>query len=117
MTKSEGRWSAAVRQHRTLTCMLAALVVVSLTFAAPYLFADKNKKPATQASKALKGLPVTDLNEDEAVSHALNRLGFGPRPGDMERVKQMGLEKWIDQQLNANSLDDSAVQARLQRFS
>ncbi len=117
MTKSEGRWSGAVRQHHTLTCLLAALVIFSFTFAAPHLSANKNKKPATQASKALKGLPVTDLNEGEAVSHALNRLGFGPRPGDMERVKQMGLEKWIDQQLNPNSLDDSAAQARLQRFS
>src|SRR5713101_7695073 len=38
---------------------------------------------------------------------------FGPRPGDVERIKQMGLAKWIDQQLNPNSLDDRAVEARI----
>jgi uncharacterized protein (DUF1800 family) len=61
----------------------------------------------------LKGLPITELNADEAVLHALNRLAYGPRPGDVERVKQMGLAKWIDQQLNPKSIDDSAVQARV----
>ncbi|HEY1471878.1 MAG TPA: DUF1800 domain-containing protein [Candidatus Acidoferrum sp.] len=61
----------------------------------------------------LKGLPVTELSVDEAVLHALNRLGYGPRPGDVERVKQMGLAKWIDRQLNPKSIDDTAVEARL----
>jgi hypothetical protein len=32
---------------------------------------------------------------DDQVLHALNRLTFGPRPGDVERVKAMGLQKWI----------------------
>jgi len=59
-------------------------------------------------------LPITELNEDQAVLHALNRLGYGPRPGDVERVKQMGLEKWIEQQLHPESIDDSKLQARLQ---
>jgi uncharacterized protein (DUF1800 family) len=68
-------------------------------------------KPGQDA--VLKGLPVTELSVDEAVLHALNRLGYGPRPGDVERVKQMGLAKWIDQQLNPKSIDDSAVEARL----
>ena len=61
----------------------------------------------------LKGLPVTELSVDEAVLHALNRLGYGPRPGDIERVKQMGLAKWIELQLNPKAIDDSAAEARL----
>src|SRR5262249_14341815 len=61
----------------------------------------------------LKGLPVAELSADEAILHALNRLAYGPRPGDVERIKQMGLAKWIDQQLNPKSIDDSAVEARL----
>jgi len=64
----------------------------------------------------LKGLPVTDLSEDEAVQHALNRLAYGPRPGDVERVKQMGLAKWIEQQLNPNSIDDRSIEARLSEY-
>ena len=64
----------------------------------------------------MKGLPVSELTADEAVLHALNRLAYGPRPGDVERVKQMGLAKWIDQQLNPNSIDDRALQARLENY-
>ena len=60
-----------------------------------------------------KGLPVTELSADEAIFHALNRLAYGQRPGDLERIKQMGLAKWVDQQLNPGSINDSAVEARL----
>jgi uncharacterized protein (DUF1800 family) len=69
-----------------------------------------------ESSKALKGLPTEGLGEDQAVLQALNRLGFGPRPGDLERVKEIGLQKWIDQQLRPESIDDSALDARLERF-
>ena len=70
-------------------------------------------KSKNQNDPVLKGLPFTELNDDEAVQHALNRLAYGPRPGDVERVKQMGLAKWIEQQLNPNSIDDRAAEARL----
>jgi uncharacterized protein (DUF1800 family) len=71
---------------------------------------DKKQKPGP----VLKGLPITDLNVDEAILHALNRLAYGPRPGDIERIKQLGLSKWIDQQLNPTSIDDKAVESRLE---
>jgi len=76
--------------------------------------AAKDKKPKQDA--ALKGLPITELSADEAILHALNRLAYGPRPGDVERVRQMGLAKWIEQQLNPNAIDDRAVEARLEQF-
>src|SRR3984957_18966413 len=67
--------------------------------------------------KKFKGkLPITELTEDEAIMHAMNRLGYGPRPGDVERIRKMGLEKWIDQQLHSDSIDDSALDQRLQRY-
>lgn len=50
---------------------------------------------------------------------ALTRAGFGPRPGDLEAFQSLGtsdnarLEAWVDQQLHPETLDDSAVQARL----
>jgi len=74
----------------------------------------KDKKPKQDA--ALKGLPITELSADEAILHALNRLAYGPRPEDVERVRQMGLAKWIEQQLNSNSIDDRGVEARLEQF-
>jgi uncharacterized protein (DUF1800 family) len=68
--------------------------------------------------KKFKGdLPITQLTEDQAILQALNRLAYGPRPGDVERVRQMGLAKWIDQQLNPDSIDDSALDQRLSRYS
>jgi len=62
-------------------------------------------------------LPITELSADEAIMHALNRLGYGPRPGDVERIRKMGLEKWVDQQLHPDSIDDSALDRRLQRYA
>ena len=54
---------------------------------------------------------------DEAtIVHVLNRLGFGPRPGDVERVRSAGLASWIDQQLRPGRIADSAVDARLAGF-
>ena len=75
--------------------------------------ANSSENKPKQQDAVLKGLPVTELSVDEAVLHALNRLGYGPRPGDVERVKQLGLTKWIELQLNPKSIDDSAVEARL----
>ena len=74
----------------------------------------KDKK--TKQDAALKGLPITELSADEAIRHALNRLAYGPRPGDVERVRQMGLAKWIEQQLNPNGIEDRAAEARLQQL-
>jgi uncharacterized protein (DUF1800 family) len=61
-------------------------------------------------------LPISELTEDQAILHALNRLAYGPRPGDVERIRQIGLEKWIDQQLHPESIDDSALDQRLDKY-
>ena len=75
------------------------------------------KNPSLKLDKKFKGkLPITELTEDEATMHALNRLGYGPRPGDVARVEQMGLEKWIDEQLDPDSIDDSALDQRLEKY-
>ena len=76
---------------------------------------DTNKKK--NQDPVLKGLPVTELTVDEAMLHALNRLAYGPRPGDMERVRQMGLAKWIEQQLNPKSIDDQRSGSAVERLS
>jgi uncharacterized protein (DUF1800 family) len=50
---------------------------------------------------------------DKTIVHVLNRLGFGPAPGDVERVRRMGLDKYIDSQLRPESLPDAGIAARL----
>jgi uncharacterized protein (DUF1800 family) len=57
-----------------------------------------------------------EMAENERAAHALNRLTFGPRPGDLERVEAIGVKKWIEMQLNPEQIDDSLLEARLQSF-
>jgi uncharacterized protein (DUF1800 family) len=107
-----------------LSIALAGILGAAVLLYAPEADADKNaadtspsKSDSTVLDKKFKGkLPITELTADEATLHALNRLGYGPRPGDVERVRQMGLEKWIEQQLHPDSIDDSALDARLQNY-
>jgi uncharacterized protein (DUF1800 family) len=94
----------------SIACVLSVGVDVPAIAAIPAA-AAKDKKP--KQDPALKGLPITELTADEAILHAMNRLAYGPRPGDVERVRQMGLAKWIDQQLAPNSIDDKALNARI----
>ena len=56
------------------------------------------------------------LTADQRVAHVLSRLTFGARPGDFERVKAMGVDAFIAQQLDPDSVDEVAVQARLRRL-
>src|SRR5581483_7636943 len=65
----------------------------------------------TTASK-LKGIP----NDDRTITHVLNRIGFGPAPGDVQRVAQLGLDKYIEQQLHPEKLPDDGVKAKLASF-
>jgi uncharacterized protein (DUF1800 family) len=102
-------WTA----RRLLACFLSFSIFFSLGIEIPTAAAGE-KKP--KQDPVLKGLPITDLTVDEAILHALNRLAYGPRPGDTEHIKQIGLAKWIDQQLNPSSINDSAVEARLEIY-
>ncbi|MGH9756786.1 MAG: DUF1800 domain-containing protein, partial [Candidatus Acidiferrales bacterium] len=104
--------------------ILAAILSFSFGLAVPRAQADKDKSknPPSGATiipldKKFKGhLPITELTEDQAILHALDRLGYGPRPGDVERIRNMGLEKWVDQQLDPNSIDDSDLDQRLDQY-
>src|SRR5262245_29575116 len=46
------------------------------------------------------------LTEDQKILHLLNRAGFGPRPGDIERVRRTGIEQYIEEQLHPEDLPD-----------
>ena len=75
----------------------------------------------TQPCAAFAAVPETDnlgpaLTADQRVSQALLRLSFGVRPGDFEAVKKIGVAKYIEQQLDPNSIDDSALDKRLAKL-
>ena len=78
------------------------LVAVSLACMVPQLVAKKKDKPSDAAP-----------SEQKRAVHALNRLTFGPRPGDVQQVMALGVDRWIDQQLHPEKISDSAMDARL----
>src|SRR5215471_7211230 len=47
---------------------------------------------------------VGDLPEELRAVHALNRLAFGPRPGDLAQVRALGVEEYIRRQLHPESV-------------
>src|SRR5438445_11475890 len=52
-------------------------------------------------------------NDDKTIVHVLNRIGFGPRPGDIEKGRAMGVQAYIDQQLRPERIPDTSTDARL----
>jgi uncharacterized protein (DUF1800 family) len=80
--------------------------------AAPSRAADNAGARASFPGK----LPIRELNEEEAILHALNRLGFGPRPGQVEQIEKTGLENWIQSQLHPENIPDPVVDARLAQY-
>jgi uncharacterized protein (DUF1800 family) len=68
------------------------------------------------ASLASAAVPPEAMTARERALHALNRLAYGPRPGEVERVEAEGPEKWIEAQLHPEGLTDSALDERLKSF-
>src|SRR5256714_15566895 len=68
------------------------------------------------AQRSMSAKTSAKLTEDQRILHVLNRLGFGARPGDVERLKAMGVDKYIEQQLFPEKIDDTASEAKLQNL-
>src|SRR5258705_2821460 len=62
------------------------------------------------------GSAVPARPDDKTILHVLNRIGYGARPGDVDRVRQVGLAAYIDQQLHPERIADSGMTARLAGF-
>jgi uncharacterized protein (DUF1800 family) len=79
------------------------LLALSLACAVPPLVAKKKDKSNAP-------------DEQKRAVHALNRLAFGPRPGDVQRIMAMGVDQWIDLQLHPQKINDTALESRLAAF-
>lgn len=87
-----------IQRKHWVTGLLLALSVSAVV-------AAKNKSKESNAAE-----------EHRRAVHALDRLTFGPRPGDAQTVATMGVDKWIDLQLHPDKIDNSSMQARLAQF-
>src|SRR5690349_12647412 len=56
------------------------------------------------------------LTPHDSALHALNRLAYGPRPGDVDRVAALGVMSWIDAQLHPDRIPDPEVERRESAF-
>jgi len=88
----------------------AAALVSTFALLASTLSLGVSAKQKTTPQRTL-------LTEDQRIMHVLNRLGFGARPGDVERVKAMGLENYINQQLSPEKISDPVAQDKIKDLS
>jgi uncharacterized protein (DUF1800 family) len=61
--------------------------------------------------------PANRLTEEQRIVHVLNRLGFGVRPGDIERVKALGIENYINQQLAPEKIADNVAEDKVRSLA
>jgi len=94
---------------------LAAALSVGLAMPPAPVLAQTPAPPSHQPA-ARPAYRSNQLHGDERILHALNRFTFGPRPGDFEAVRIMGLDKWFNQQLHPQTIDNADLEARLAHF-
>ncbi|HSE34215.1 MAG TPA: DUF1800 domain-containing protein [Pyrinomonadaceae bacterium] len=78
---------------------LAAILSGSVSRSSSFAGTDKSSKKK--------------LTEEQRIVHVLNRLGFGARPGDIERVKSIGVENYVNQQLAPDKISDAVAEDKV----
>ncbi len=99
------------RIRTTLPCAVSGLLCLTLLAPVDLLAA----RPKPSHSPVRKESPVA-MNAQQRVLHALNRLTFGPRPGDEVAVSRMGLDAWFEKQLHPDRIPDGDLEERLANY-
>jgi uncharacterized protein (DUF1800 family) len=95
---------------------MRTLTIFSLAAAATIVGAQSPKQsPPAAAHGAAQ--QARELLPDEQIQQVLNRLTFGPRPGDAEKVRTMGIDRWIDAQLHPERIADPRADSIVSRYS
>ena len=104
--------------HGLTAILLCYTLCVPAPISAAQPAADPSQPPANAKSRpnnAPNSAPG-QLRGDERILHALNRFTFGPRTGDLEAVRKIGLDQWFDEQLRPAAIDETDLNARLAQF-
>ena len=105
--KQETKGSSRLRLLRRRAASAALALIIAGTLALGAIM------PAIADTKSKTAGALT---EEKKIIHLVNRIEFGPRAGDVDRVKRMGIDKYIDLQLHPERIDDKAIEARLANF-
>jgi uncharacterized protein (DUF1800 family) len=87
-------------------------ILIAISLASPIGFAQKMDQKE-QRSAATSKSNLKNLSEEQKASHLLERITFGPRPGDVERVTILGWRKYLEEQLNPDSISDKLIEEKL----
>ncbi|MEO8160218.1 MAG: DUF1800 family protein, partial [Arenimonas sp.] len=101
------------RQLRAALARFAVAAIATGSFAALAASSEgaMHAMPAPAASNP--SARSAALNEAEKARLVLDRLAFGARPGDVEKVRAMGVDAWIARQLRPDSIQDADVERRV----
>ena len=104
------------RVHLMRRC-LATLALFGSTVAVVYVAASCATPASASQPAAYATTSPRELDANQQIAQALSRLTFGARPGDVDRVRAMGVDRWIDAQLHPERLRDSATDAFLAQYT
>ncbi len=93
----------------TLTRFGANALALLLVFSSPLALAQDAKKNKSKNAQP----PSKSLSAEQKAIHLLDRITFGARPGDVERVMKMGWEKFLDEQFHPERIADTAIEQKL----
>lgn len=96
----------------SIASRLASLVLVAALLSGSFTIGV-----FAQRTKSGLGQPNAGLTAEQRILHVLNRLGFGARPGDVTRVKTMGLDNYINQQLTPEKISDTIADAKVKNLA
>src|SRR5689334_15391114 len=99
-------------KRRSIAKFGALTLAFLLAFSSPLSLAqDAKKKGKAKGTVQPKG-----LSEEQKTNHLLDRITFGARPGDIERVMKMGWEKYLDEQLHPDRISDQSITEKLKNI-
>ena len=97
-----------------------------LSFSPPFSFAQgaqgaqgiksQKQKNKDKGPSAAPKNPTKSLTEEQKAIHLLDRVTFGPRPDDVERIMKMGWQKYLDEQLHPERIADEAIEEKLKNL-
>ncbi|HEX9607126.1 MAG TPA: DUF1800 domain-containing protein [Gemmatimonadaceae bacterium] len=96
---------------------LFGIIAATLVSIAPVGVSAQKSGAKSPAKTVIARSDVRELPADQQIIQALNRLTFGAKPGDILKVREIGLDNWIDQQLHPEKVNDDAMNVFVANYS